>query len=387
MADVGPDSGMVRAPYLAAPLRLEPFRAISLAPSRIGDPASARLYARPYRGVSQRIATWVARGDLREHERPALFLHEYTAAGVTVRGVVGVLDVSRRTDDPTGSAVLPHEGVRTAQAEQLATRMRQMRVHPAPILLVYHAPPSVPALLDRVQSAPPDEQYDDHGGQHHRLWAITDPDSVSSLQDAWAGLQAVIADGHHRYAAYVDVQDRSPGTADDFGLAMLIDHDDTPLHLGAIHRVLVGTSLRDLRAAANRLGLGWSPTSRESALARLAPGTLALSDGRGWAVLQLGSGGRVSDEPGEDVGVLHHRLLPALRRQPSRIVHAHQVDGALKRARPGRDVAVLLSAPTFDAIMSSAAAGRLLPEKATSFQPKPHPGVLIRLLDAARPSR
>lgn len=387
MADVGPDSGMVRAPYLGRPLRLEPFRALSLAPSRIGDPASARLYARPYRGVAARIATWVARGDLREHRRPALYLHEYTAAGVTVRGVVGVLDVSHRTDDPAGAAVLPHEGVRTAQADQLASRMRQMRVHPAPILLTYHAPPTVPKLLDQVQQAAPDEQYDDHGGQHHRVWAITDRTVVSALQDAWAGLQAMIADGHHRYAAYVSVQGHSSGAADDFGLAMLIDQDDTPLHLGAIHRVLVGTSLRDLRLAAKKLGLDWTASGRDVALSQLGPGVLALSDGRGWATLALAPDERCDETGGGDVGFLHSRLLPELARQPSRIVHTHQVDGALKRARPGRDVAVLLSAPTFDAIMAGAAAGRLLPEKATSFQPKPHTGVLIRLLDAARASR
>ena len=380
------DKGVVRAPYLGRPLRLEPFRALSLTPSRIGDPTSARLYSRPYRGVASRISSWLARGDLREHRHLALYLHEYTAAGITVRGVVGILDVSHRTDDPGESAVLPHEGVRTAQAEQLASRMRQMRVHPAPILLTYRAPEGVSALLDRVQAGPPEEQYDDHGGQHHRVWTITDESMIERLQVAWATQQALIADGHHRYAAYAEIQGLSdPASAGepatDFGLAMLIDQDDTPLQLGAIHRVLAGVSLRDLRAAAESVGATWSPSSRDSALGQLGPGVIAVSDGRGWATLETDSS--AGSETG-DVGYLHDRVLPALRREPSRVLHAHQVDAALKRARPGRDIAVLLSAPAFDTILASAAVGRLLPEKATSFQPKPHPGVLIRLLDAAQ---
>ena len=45
-------------PYVAGPLQLSPFRALSLAPRRVGDPASARAFARPYRGVPQRLETW-----------------------------------------------------------------------------------------------------------------------------------------------------------------------------------------------------------------------------------------------------------------------------------------------------------------------------------------
>jgi len=153
------------------------------------------------------------------------------------------------------------------------------------------------------------------------------------------------------------------------------------LQLGAIHRVLPGVNLRDLRAAAESVGAEWTAGSRDATLGRLGPGVIVLSDGRGWATLDFDT----SEGPFTgDVGYLHDRVLPALGRQPSRVLHAHQVDAALKRARPGRDVAVLLSAPTFDTILSSASIGQLLPEKATSFQPKPHPGVLIRLLDAAR---
>ena len=51
------DSGVVATPALVArPLRLEPFRAMSLSPRRIGAQASARAFARPYREVAARFA-------------------------------------------------------------------------------------------------------------------------------------------------------------------------------------------------------------------------------------------------------------------------------------------------------------------------------------------
>ena len=52
--------------------------------------------------------------------------------------------------------------------------------------------------------------------------------------------------------AYLELQQRHPGTAADRGLAMLVDQDDTPLFLGAIHRTLARTSLEDLAAENSR---------------------------------------------------------------------------------------------------------------------------------------
>ena len=52
----------------------------------------------------------------------------------------------------------------------------------------------------------------------------------------------------------------------------------------------------------------------------------------------------------------------------------------LAALRRSGGVAVLMPAPDVDVVLRVAAADRLLPEKATSFQPKPSVGVLIRSL-------
>ncbi len=57
--------------------------------------------------------------------------------------------------------------------------------------------------------------------------------------------QALIADGHHRYAAYRQLQARrrSAGDGDgpwDYGLALLVDSAAYPPQIGAIHRVIPG---------------------------------------------------------------------------------------------------------------------------------------------------
>lgn len=373
-------SAVVSPPALAAPLRLAPFRALQLDPSRIGDPASARLYARPYRTVAMRVGHWIERGDIVRDSSPALYLHEYTDGRRTVRGVVGALDLSRRARSLSEAAVLPHEGVHPGQVRELGRRMREMQLNPAPILLTQRSPASARQLLRVVRDQLPNRQYLDRGRQLHRIWTIRDADVIAALNEAWRPSRALLADGHHRYAAYLANQLENPGGPNDLGLAMLVDETDTPFHLGAIHRVITGIRLTDLRRAAHDLGLRLVQRSGEEALAALAGANLAATDGRSWVTLVLPIGPEVCP-----VDYVHNVLIPALPRAPRQVLHDHATDSALARTRRGRDLALLLPRPTLEQIWAVVEQGRLLPEKATSFQPKPHAGVFMRSLRDAQP--
>jgi len=365
---------VVTPPYVAGPFRLDPFRALMLSPSRVGDPASARAFARPYRNVARRLESWEQQGHVHRDPEPAVYLHEYAAMGMTVRGLVGALNLSSRADQPAERVVYPHEGIHPVQAAELADRMTEMGMNPAPILLVHRGPAPVRELLGSVIARGADHEFDDRNGEHHRIWAIRDPETCTDLAGLLAGSRALLADGHHRYAAYLRMQEASPGTAADRGLAMLVDQDDTPLFLGAIHRVLVGTTLEAVHKAATSFG---AFTARRSAdaVAALAPGTLVVTDGTEWATLTL-------DLPTGTaaVEVLHDSVVPALEKQPARVDHHHSVDDTLAHLPPSGGVAVLMPAIEFDTVQRIVGGDRRLPEKATSFQPKPSMGALMRSL-------
>ena len=369
------DSGRVRLPLaVAGPFRLTPFRGLSLASHRVGDPASARAFARPYRDVAARLRRWEQEGHLSRDPEPALYLHEYTSGGLTVRGLVGALDVSRRARDPRDRVVLPHELVHDVQADELAARMAEMELNPAPILLVHRGPAAVRALVHDVIATAPDREFLDRAERHNRIWAIRDPGLVATLAEHLAEARPLIADGHHRYAAYLRLQEARPGSAADHGLAMLVDQDDTPLFLGAIHRTLAETRLSQVAEAATGIAAHLATTGQQQAMAALGPTTLVTTDGTQWARLELDAhDGRLAVE------VLHSDLLPRLPGRPRRIAYHHTVDDALA-SLPRRRVAVLMPAPEFDAVDRIVSDQRLLPEKATSFQPKPSMGVLMRSL-------
>ncbi|GCD88906.1 DUF1015 family protein [Nocardioides sp. LS1] len=369
------DSRVVTPPYLAGPLRLFPFTGLMLSPSRIGDPSSARAFARPYRDVSARLVSWEDKGFVRHDDSPAVYLHEYTSGGITIRGLVGALDISHRARRAAERVVFPHEGVHPGQADELADRMDEMKMHPAPILLVHRGPQQLRTLLAGVMAAPTYQDYTDRAGQRHRIWAIRDADTLAGLDASLAGSRAMIADGHHRYAAYLRLQHDHPGGPADHGLAMLVDQDDTPLFLGAIHRVLAGTTLQELETAAASIDARWRPCTAAEGIAALGPTTLVATDGEHWAILDIDVPRRRAS-----IEVVHERLVPALATPPHRVTYHHSLDDALAHVSPGTGVALLLPALDFDLVLRVVAAGRLLPEKATSFQPKPSVGVLIRSL-------
>ena len=352
---------------------LRPFRGVRLSPQKVANPATARAFARPYRDVAKRLTQWKHDGLVDVDVEPALYLHEYTAMGMTIRGLVGGLELSTRATDQAGRAVFPHEAIHPAQADELAERMHEMGINPAPILLVHRGPASIRELQRAIMTTIPDVDYTDRSGQQHRIWRITDPRLLGTIAAGLAPGSFVIADGHHRYAAYLRLQESYPGTPWDRGLTMVVDQDDTPLFLGAIHRTFTRTDLKAFTSAIDTTDGTYARLTPDEAVKALSPHTLIATDGDQWIAISL------PEQAPSAVEYLHHVVVPHLEHLS--VSHHHSVEAAVGAASP-TTVAVLLPAPDYALLDSALQEGRLLPEKATSFQPKPNLGVLMRSVDS-----
>lgn len=360
----------------ARPLRVRSFRGVRLAPQRIANPAMARAFARPYRDVAQRLLDWKAQGNVELDLTPATYLYEYSQHGLTIRGLVCTIDLSTRAHTAAERSIHAHEGIHPEQADELAERMHEMGINPAPILLVHRGPEAIRSLQARIMSAVPAHEFDDASGQHHRLWQVTEPDDLRTIDRELEDASLMIADGHHRYAAYLRLQAQHPGTAWDRGLVMIIDQDDTPFFLGPVHRTLAGSTLAELARSAKASGATVTWTDRSEAVEALAQNRWLATDNQQWITVD------VPETPDllSAVEHLHASVLPALT-TPVTVHHHHSADAALKRAGE-TEPAVLLPSPEYALLDRAMAAGGLLPEKATSFQPKPNLGVLMRSVDS-----
>lgn len=373
MQDFAADETIEVPPSPAQPVLLHPFRGVRLAPRAVGDPGAVRSLARPYRDIARRLRQWERSGRLDRDSEPAIYVHEYTSQGITVTGLVGAVDLTTRAARAEDRAIFAHEAVHTRQAQELADRMEGLAINPAPILLVHRATEELRRLVRSETERPPDHEYDDRGKQHHRIWALSDHAVQEQINRALGGARLLIADGHHRYTAYLIQQAAHPGTGWDRGLVMVVDQDDTPLFLGPIHRTLGGTTLTDLEEAAGAMQARVrTPAGRDEALELLSPSTWVATDGQDWIA--------VTDPDGPDrraaVQHLHEVVIPQLATAPAVQVH-HTAEAALEAAASDR-VSVLLPAPDITLVEHTVYSGRLLPEKATSFQPKPSIGALMR---------
>ncbi|WP_329160413.1 DUF1015 domain-containing protein [Streptomyces anulatus] len=396
-------------------LRLHPFRAVRYDPLRVGDIAGMvcppyddigpdrlhTLRSRPHhitrllhaenaRGTAAHLDRWLRRGVLVQDPRPALYVYQqHTGHEVLQRGVIGALDLPCNGE----STVLPHESVQPHVVTARAALMEGLRAQPEPLLLAYNsATRSAEGVIDGVTHLPPLATFRT-GGITHTLWACTTPEEQAVVAADLAPHQALIADGHHRYAACRQLRDRhGPGPNPwQSCLALLVDTSAYPLRLAAIHRVVPGLDADKAAAAA-------ADVARVRPLpagARLPePGELVLTGaGRAWTITEpdphalnealTGKPHQWRDVP---AAVTDHLLLAqawSVQNLPGAVRHVHDASEATAAVtRPGSGTALLLPSMTERSVRELAGAGVLLPRKSTSFGPKPAMGLVLRVLDS-----
>jgi len=392
------------------------------------------------------LREWLSAGVLIRDRMAALYIYEQSVpalrspevadgdgpggaeARTLQRGIVGLV----RLGPPETAGILPHEGVMPGLVAGRRELMAATQANLEPIFLIYDGDQAASAaetateIMDRVAAErAPLVSVTTEDGITHRLWRLGDPAEQAAIAGDLAGRRALIADGHHRYAAYLDLQAqmRQGGLGDgpwDYGLAFLVDSAAYPPRLGAIHRVLprldpdraaelakAAFTVQDLPAG---LGLG-------DALQRLAAagrdGTAFLL--AGGPVLRLLSqpdpvqlaaampAGTSASWQRLDASVMQHLLLGRLwgvADSERDVLIDHDAADAVRavsgdatatdvaergdgRAPAPGGTAVISNPASFDAVIRIAAHGERVPRKSTSFGPKPRTGLVLRTFGPA----
>jgi uncharacterized protein (DUF1015 family) len=326
----------------------------------------------PYTAVAHLLASWRASGALRLDPTPGLYVYEYAEDGDVVRGLVGGVGIYRTEEQ----VVLPHEEV---MAQPVSDRLELMRATSAnlePILCVYDGGGAASEVVERTATRPTLAAATTPTGCQHRIWQISDAEELAAIAADLAPRQALIADGHHRYATYRRLSDERPAqTSAQVGLALLVDQQRHPLHVGAIHRSVASLQWNAIDRSDLQLR---ARSGRTAALAALPTSAFALTDGSSWYTATRES---PESTPAHDIAALHEHLLRTWNVQESDIGYFHDVDAAVRAAVRTSGIAVLTRAVGVADVMATARAGRRMPRKSTSFAPKPRMGLLMRTLD------
>ena len=390
--------------------------------------------------AASRLSDWLASGILATDPEPALYVYEQSHAGWLQRGLIGLVAVGT----PDSAGVLPHEGVMPGPVTGRRQLMMAARANLEPIFLVYNGgagSSDSPGLFSGSAAgsgghrgpAGPDSAASESPARHlsgavtasglvrltaeereplftavtddgvtHRLWRLTDPAEHAAVAADLARRTALIADGHHRYAAYRELRDLMRGDGQgagpwDYGLAFLVDADAHPPRLGAIHRVIPHLAPQEAaRLAAEAFTVEELPDDGlEAAMGRLAEA------GRGSASFLLAgrSGYRLLTHPEHaqlqaamppsasprwqalDASVMQELLMARLwsvKDNERDVLISHHAGEAVQMALDASGTAVLCNPVPFGAVKEVAEHGERVPRKSTSFGPKPRTGLVLR---------
>ncbi|GAA3366718.1 DUF1015 domain-containing protein [Streptomyces antimycoticus] len=382
-----------------------------------------------HRQAAETLRRWQADGVLAPDPEPALYVYEQRDGPTLQRGLIGALRLSSREE----GIVLPHEEVMPHVVEDRADLMRATAAHLEPLLLAYRGNGNGPSGTSGNGATGPGTGEPDTGGAgtggaarviesairrepllstttedgvDHHLWRVTDPADLVAVSADLRHHQALIADGHHRWATYLRLREerREPGPWD-FGLVLLVDTTRYPLRVRAIHRLLRQLSPDDALTAARhafrvRTIDGPLPRALET-LAEAAEAARAEPGAPNAFLLAGGGRFHLLDRPDPellartvpegrpeawrtlDATVLHHALLDHLWNvpdTPERIGYIHDSAAAVEQAERLGGTAVLMHAVGEDIVHELARQGIAMPHKSTSFGPKPATGLVLRSL-------
>ena len=432
-ARVGELANVTSPPYdVIGPGTLEHLRAASpynivrliLPEPERGSAAPEGRHRADARAVGQlaaaRLRDWLDDGVLAVDDSPALYVYEQRGPGYVQRGLIGLVQVGT-------TAIHPHEDVMPGPVAGRRELMAAVRGNLEPILLVYNGGAGAGGhggTAGAVETASTTSRLVDwtseqriplactvtDDGVTHRLWALTDPAEHAAIAADLAARTALIADGHHRYAAYGELRAsiRGAGQGDgpwDYGLAFLVDADEYPLRLGPIHRVIPHLNPAEAaRLAAQGFAVTELPATGVEA-ADLADALARLADAgqQGTAFLLAGRDGiRLLSRPDAvqlaeampsgasprwqalDASVLQELLLARLwsiKDNDRDVLISHDAEEAVRLAVETGGTAVLCNPMRLAAVTDLAAHGERVPRKSTSFGPKPRTGLVLRTFD------
>ena len=404
-----------------------------------GDGDAENVYTR----AAASFQSWRQTGVLRRDPEPSIYRYSQTfsvpgsQARAERRGFIGL----GRIEEYSAGVVFRHEQTLAKPKADRLDLLRATRAHFGQIFMLYSGAGKVDALLDATaaknaaaaKNKDADIEVTDGYDVVHRVWKISDPSVIASVQEQLRDRKLIIADGHHRYETALTYRNQRRAEAEtgsglpipyDSVMMTFVDMDHSDMDRSDIgrsdsdndrpglvilptHRLVFGLpsfSAAQFQAEARKFfnveevdaGID---AARATAILRQAghAGTalLAVTSGRAFLLHSpkaIGTrlfGNLSLRQQALDVVQLHKCLLEgvlkiseeAIRNQEN-VSYCREAAEALTQVQSGKvQVTFLMNPVRMEQVRDIAFAGEVLPQKSTDFYPKLLSGLTIYALE------
>lgn len=359
-------------------------------------PGTSEYDLRVYEKAAENFKKFQEKGWLKQDDKEQYYIYAQTMNGKTQYGLV----VCAYVEDYLNGVIKKHELTRRDKEED---RMKHVRVNNANIEPVFFAYPDnsvLDSLIMRyAQTAPEYDFVAPIDGFRHQFWVISNDDDIAAITSEFAKMPSLyIADGHHRSAAAALVgaekakQDPNHNGTEEYNYFMAVCFQASQLTILDYNRVVKDLNGLTSEQFLDALKKNFDVEEKGAGIYKpdhLHNFSLYL-DGK-WYSLTAKAGTFDDTDP---IGVLDVDISSRLilddvlgikdLRSDKRIDFVGGLRGLeeLKRRVDSGEMrmALALYPVTMKQIMDIADSGKIMPPKATWFEPKLRSGLIIHKL-------
>lgn len=352
---------------------------------------------RVYQSAADHFKMFQDKGWLVQDNKENYYIYAQTMNGKTQYGLV----VGAFVNDYLNGVIKKHELTRRDKEEDRMKHVRVCNANMEPVFFAYPDNSTLNALLNRYAATEPEYDFIAPGdGFRHQFWIVSDENDIKLITEEFKKMPALyIADGHHRSAAAALVgaekakQNPHHTGKEEYNYFMAVCFQASQLTILDYNRVVKDlnglTTEQFLKALAEDFEVEDMGTENYRP-AKLHEFSLYI-DGH-WYKLTAREGRYDNNDP---IGVLDVDISSRLiidkllgikdLRSDKRIdfVGGLRGLGELKRRVDSGEMrmALALYPVTMKQIMDIADSGKIMPPKATWFEPKLRSGLIIHKLD------
>lgn len=361
------------------------------------EPGTSEYDPRVYDKAASNFTKFQDKGWIVQDKEEHYYIYAQTMNGKTQYGLV----VGAYVDDYLNGTIKKHELTRRDKEEDRMKHVRACNANIEPVFFAYPDNSVLDALLKRYAATEP--EYDfiaPIDGFRHQFWVISDKTDIDTITNEFGKMPSLyIADGHHRSAAAALVGAEKAklnplhtGT-EEYNYFMAVCFQSSQLTILDYNRVVKDINGMTSEQFLNALKKSFTVERRGTGIykpSKLHEFSLYLDNQ--WYSLEAKAGTFDDNDPIGvlDVDISSRLILDELLgikdlRSSNRIdfVGGLRGLGELKRRVDSGEMrmALALHPVTMKQIMDIADSGKIMPPKATWFEPKLRSGLVIHKLD------